>query len=133
MRAVLPTSSSMCREQQIPRPHLVVVPLSTLPNWEREFATWAPQLNVVMLHGNQEARAVVWHHEMFVPSVPGERGHSNAGRQVSTLGIASKTVQVARAYKLSSPYWARSWAQTASKSMRWPEVLCRRGSRCMWW
>lgn len=28
-------------------PHLVVAPLSTLRNWEREFATWAPQMNVV--------------------------------------------------------------------------------------
>ncbi|ESR63546.1 hypothetical protein CICLE_v10010331mg [Citrus x clementina] len=27
-------------------PHLVVAPLSTLRNWEREFATWAPQMNV---------------------------------------------------------------------------------------
>ncbi len=39
-------------------PHLVVVPLSTMRNWEREFATWAPQLNVVSLAGNAEARAV---------------------------------------------------------------------------
>lgn len=30
-------------------PHLVVAPLSTLRNWEREFATWAPQMNVVCL------------------------------------------------------------------------------------
>lgn len=28
-------------------PHIVVAPLSTLRNWEREFATWAPQMNVV--------------------------------------------------------------------------------------
>lgn len=28
-------------------PHLVVAPLSTLRNWEREFATWAPHMNVV--------------------------------------------------------------------------------------
>ena len=28
-------------------PHLVVAPLSTLRNWEREFSTWAPQMNVV--------------------------------------------------------------------------------------
>ncbi|KAI3979184.1 hypothetical protein MKX01_017009 [Papaver californicum] len=27
-------------------PHLVVAPLSTLLNWEREFATWAPHMNV---------------------------------------------------------------------------------------
>nr|GMD47430.1 CHD3-type chromatin-remodeling factor PICKLE-like [Ipomoea batatas]GMD48622.1 CHD3-type chromatin-remodeling factor PICKLE-like [Ipomoea batatas] len=30
-------------------PHLVVAPLSTLRNWEREFALWAPQMNVVNL------------------------------------------------------------------------------------
>jgi len=30
-------------------PHLVVAPLSTLRNWEREFATWAPQMNVVCI------------------------------------------------------------------------------------
>ena len=30
-------------------PHLVVAPLSTLRNWEREFATWAPQMNVVSI------------------------------------------------------------------------------------
>ena len=30
-------------------PHLVVAPLSTLRNWEREFATWAPQMNVVRI------------------------------------------------------------------------------------
>jgi hypothetical protein len=29
------------------RPHLIVAPLSTLRNWEREFQMWAPQLNVV--------------------------------------------------------------------------------------
>ena len=28
-------------------PHLVVAPLSTLRNWEREFANWSPQMNVV--------------------------------------------------------------------------------------
>jgi chromodomain-helicase-DNA-binding protein 4 len=34
------------REEGI-SPYLVVAPLSTLRNWEREFATWAPQMNVV--------------------------------------------------------------------------------------
>lgn len=40
------------------RPHLVIVPLSTMRNWEREFALWAPQLNVVALSGNADARKV---------------------------------------------------------------------------
>lgn len=25
-----------CREMGVPKPHLIVVPLPTLPNWERE-------------------------------------------------------------------------------------------------
>lgn len=47
----------------------MVVPLSTLPNWEREFATWAPHLNVVVLHGNQSARDLIKKHELFAPGV----------------------------------------------------------------
>ena len=38
------------------RPFLVVVPLSTIRNWEREFEAWAPHLNVVTMMGNAEAR-----------------------------------------------------------------------------
>lgn len=50
-------------------PHVVVVPLSTLPNWEREFAKWAPHLNVVVLHGNQASRDLIKKHELFAPGV----------------------------------------------------------------
>lgn len=38
-------------EENVGLPHLVVAPLSTLRNWEREFATWCPQMNVVCCHG----------------------------------------------------------------------------------
>lgn len=37
----------------VPLPHLIVVPLSTAPNWLREFQAWAPQLNVVAFSGNR--------------------------------------------------------------------------------
>ncbi|XP_019089022.1 PREDICTED: CHD3-type chromatin-remodeling factor CHR7 [Camelina sativa] len=47
-------------------PHLVVAPLSTLRNWEREFATWTPQLNVVMYTGTSEARRVIREHEFYL-------------------------------------------------------------------
>ena len=43
----------------------MVVPLSTFPNWEREFALWAPQLNVVPFIGNQAGRNVVKQHELY--------------------------------------------------------------------
>lgn len=48
-------------------PHLVVAPLSTLRNWEREFATWAPELNVIMYAGSAPARAIARQYEFFYP------------------------------------------------------------------
>ncbi|XP_027333357.1 CHD3-type chromatin-remodeling factor PICKLE [Abrus precatorius] len=48
-------------------PHLVVAPLSTLRNWEREFATWAPQMNVVMYFGSSQARACIREYEFYFP------------------------------------------------------------------
>jgi len=37
-------------------PHLIVAPASVLSNWEREFQTFAPHLNVVKYHGSQLER-----------------------------------------------------------------------------
>jgi SNF2 family DNA or RNA helicase len=39
-----------------PRPHLIVVPGSTLANWENEFARFCPTLSVVTYHGSQDER-----------------------------------------------------------------------------
>ncbi|KAF3333821.1 protein CHROMATIN REMODELING 4-like isoform X2 [Carex littledalei] len=44
---------------------VVLVPLSTLPNWLAEFSLWAPHLNVVEYHGGAKARDIIrqyeWH------------------------------------------------------------------------
>ncbi|KAD5802982.1 hypothetical protein E3N88_14342 [Mikania micrantha] len=48
-------------------PHLVVAPLSTLRNLEREFATWAPHMNVVMYVGTAAACAVIREYEFYFP------------------------------------------------------------------
>ncbi|KAL6861920.1 hypothetical protein ACP4OV_017620 [Aristida adscensionis] len=48
-------------------PHLVVAPLSTLRNWEREFATWAPQMNVVMYFGSSSSRDTIRKYEFYYP------------------------------------------------------------------
>nr|CAB3469615.1 unnamed protein product [Digitaria exilis] len=48
-------------------PHLVVAPLSTLRNWEREFSTWAPQMNVVMYFGAAASREIIRKHEFYYP------------------------------------------------------------------
>lgn len=38
---------------------LVVVPLSTMASWQREFETWAPDLNVVTYVGDVTSRDLV--------------------------------------------------------------------------
>uniref|UniRef100_A0A673H7I6 Chromodomain-helicase-DNA-binding protein 7-like n=1 Tax=Sinocyclocheilus rhinocerous TaxID=307959 RepID=A0A673H7I6_9TELE len=44
-------------------PFLVIAPLSTIPNWEREFRTWT-ELNVVVYHGSQASRKTIQAYEM---------------------------------------------------------------------
>ncbi|KAM7258418.1 hypothetical protein ACFE04_014159 [Oxalis oulophora] len=63
-------------------PHLVVAPLSTLRNWEREFATWAPQMNVVMFVGSSQARAVIREHEFHFPKSSKKR-RNRAGQIIT--------------------------------------------------
>lgn len=49
-------------------PFLVVVPLSTIAAWVREFARWLPDMNVVCYTGNAESRSIIREHEFWVPS-----------------------------------------------------------------
>ena len=44
---------------QIYGPFLVVVPLSTVPNWIREFRKWIPNLNAVVYVGDTKSREVI--------------------------------------------------------------------------
>ncbi|XWS40468.1 hypothetical protein CRYUN_Cryun18bG0142500 [Craigia yunnanensis] len=57
--------SSLYFEFKATLPCLVLVPLSTMPNWLAEFSLWAPDLNVVEYHGCVKARAIIrqyeWH------------------------------------------------------------------------
>uniref|UniRef100_A0A8C5B300 Chromodomain helicase DNA binding protein 6 n=1 Tax=Gadus morhua TaxID=8049 RepID=A0A8C5B300_GADMO len=45
-------------------PFLVIAPLSTITNWEREFRTWTP-LNAIVYHGSQISRQMILQYEMF--------------------------------------------------------------------
>ena len=45
-------------EMAIPGPFLVVVPLSTVPNWIREFRKWLPQVNALVYVGDSKSREV---------------------------------------------------------------------------
>eukprot|EP00854_Cymbomonas_tetramitiformis_P018194 gene18194-21673_t len=54
-------------------PHLVVAPLSVLRNWEREFATWVPHLNVVTYSGNAYSREVIRKYEFYTKQPTGNQ------------------------------------------------------------
>ncbi|VDK84847.1 unnamed protein product [Litomosoides sigmodontis] len=47
---------------------LVVVPLSTMASWQREFETWAPNLNVVTYVGDVTSRDLIRQFEIYVQS-----------------------------------------------------------------
>lgn len=42
--------------KKIKGPILISVPLSTLPNWNSEFERFAPDIPIVIFHGNEEQR-----------------------------------------------------------------------------
>lgn len=46
-------------------PHLVVVPLSTIPAWQETFEKWAPDVNCIYYLGNTEARRNIRAYEFY--------------------------------------------------------------------
>ncbi|GAA0152154.1 chromatin/chromatin-binding, or -regulatory protein [Lithospermum erythrorhizon] len=69
-------------EENILLPHIVVAPLSTLRNWEREFSTWAPHLNVVMYVGSAQSRAVIREYEFYFPKSYKKSKKKKSGQNV---------------------------------------------------
>lgn len=51
--------SYLFHQHQLYGPFLVVVPLSTLTSWQREFEVWAPEINVVVYIGDLMSRNMV--------------------------------------------------------------------------
>lgn len=51
------------------RHHLIIVPASTLDNWEREFDNWCPDIKLLQYYGTQEHRAQI---RYFVARNPNE-------------------------------------------------------------
>ncbi|XP_071959040.1 chromodomain-helicase-DNA-binding protein 8-like [Antedon mediterranea] len=53
-------------------PFLVIVPLSTIGNWQREFDTWS-EINTVIYHGSSYSRHMIAEYELFYKDEQGVR------------------------------------------------------------
>lgn len=51
--------------KKVQGPYLIVVPLSTIAAWQREFARWLPDMNVIMYVGDGNSRDVIRRFEFF--------------------------------------------------------------------
>ncbi|XP_051510928.1 chromodomain-helicase-DNA-binding protein 9-like isoform X2 [Myxocyprinus asiaticus] len=51
-------------------PFLIIAPLSTIANWEREFRTWT-HLNVIIYHGSMVSRQMLQQYEMYFRDAQG--------------------------------------------------------------
>ncbi|XP_045520347.1 chromodomain-helicase-DNA-binding protein 7-like [Pieris brassicae] len=58
-------------EYGIRGPFLIIAPLSTIPNWQREFEAWT-DMNVIVYHGSQQSKSMIQEYEFFYKNENGE-------------------------------------------------------------
>ncbi|RYP26459.1 hypothetical protein DL767_008021 [Monosporascus sp. MG133] len=52
-------------QEQYFGPHLIIAPLSTLSNWQDEFARWTPSIPFVLYHGTPEERRGIYRSQIM--------------------------------------------------------------------
>ncbi|THD23544.1 Chromodomain-helicase-DNA-binding protein 3 [Fasciola hepatica] len=52
-------------------PFIIIAPLSTLLNWQREFQIWAPDFHVIVYSGEKSSRTIMQEYELFMPNTHG--------------------------------------------------------------
>lgn len=78
-------------------PFLVVVPLSTVGNWESEFSRWAPWMNVITYTGNSASRETIRQHEFF---------EENSGKMKMNVLITTYELMIKDEAQLKKIEWA---------------------------
>ncbi|XP_048331491.2 CHD3-type chromatin-remodeling factor PICKLE isoform X2 [Ziziphus jujuba] len=105
-------------------PHLVVAPLSTLRNWEREFATWAPQMNCVMYVGTSQARAIIREYEFYYP-----KNHKKIKKKKSGLLVTESKQDRIKFDVLLTSYEMINLDTTSLKPIKWECMIVDEGHR----
>ena len=76
---------SLYKEGHCRGPFLIAVPLSTLINWEREFALWAPEFYVVSYVGDKDSRVVIRENELSFEDNAVRKGDKASRIKASTV------------------------------------------------
>jgi len=76
---------SLYKEGHCRGPFLIAVPLSTLINWEREFALWAPEFYVVSYVGDKDSRIVIRENELSFEDNAVRKGDKASRIKASTV------------------------------------------------
>ncbi|XP_057800012.1 CHD3-type chromatin-remodeling factor PICKLE-like isoform X2 [Salvia miltiorrhiza] len=105
-------------------PHLVVAPLSTLRNWEREFATWAPHMNVVMYVGTSQARTVIREYEFYYP-----KNHKKSKKKKTGQSVSESKHDRIKFDVLLTSYEMINMDSTSLKPIKWECMIVDEGHR----
>ncbi|KAK7377174.1 hypothetical protein VNO80_02594 [Phaseolus coccineus] len=108
-------------------PHLVVAPLSTLRNWEREFATWVPHMNVVMYFGSAKARAIIREYEFYFQKNQ-KRSKKNKSKKNKKIVDDSKQGRIKFDVLLTS-YEMINSDSSSLKPIKWESMIVDEGHR----
>jgi SNF2 family DNA or RNA helicase len=60
--------SYLFNEHDVYGPFLIVIPLSTMQGWQREFQKWCDEMNVVVYLGDMNSRNTIQQYELFCPN-----------------------------------------------------------------
>ncbi|KAJ3695446.1 hypothetical protein LUZ60_000823 [Juncus effusus] len=108
-------------------PHLVVAPLSTLRNWEREFATWAPHMNTVMYFGPAVGREVIRKYEFWYPK--DNKKLINKKKKNSQSGINESKQSRIKFDVLLTSYEMINMDSSVLKHIQWECMIVDEGHR----
>lgn len=75
-------------EYGIRGPFLVIAPLSTIPNWQREIESWT-DMNVIVYHGSSASRNMLQEYEMYFKT---EKGHQI--KEITKFNVLITTFEI---------------------------------------
>ncbi|KAF7706065.1 chromodomain-helicase-DNA-binding protein 8 isoform X1 [Silurus meridionalis] len=82
-------------------PFLIIAPLSTITNWEREFSTWT-EMNAIVYHGSLASRQMIQQYEMYCKD---NKGHLIPGAYKFDALITTFEMILSDCPELREIYW----------------------------